>query len=243
MIVHNCAQGSEGWHRLRLGIPTASEFHRIITPTGKLSTQAGDYMNRLLAEWALGRPCESVETHWMEHGSDLEPMAAASFEFETGLETEEVGFITTDDGLIGASPDRLIRGHKRGLELKCPSPQVHIGYMLSRGVDERYKPQVQGQMYVCEFELVYIQSYCPPLRTVIVEVPRDEEYITKMRTALDEFTTRMLEARADLERRFGPFERPEPETQKSTADRRAATAAWYEHLRSIGVTVPNQEMN
>jgi hypothetical protein len=41
MKIHNCTQGTEEWRKLRAGIPTASEFHKIITPkTGQLSKQA-----------------------------------------------------------------------------------------------------------------------------------------------------------------------------------------------------------
>jgi hypothetical protein len=39
MITHDVTQGSPEWLEARLGIPTASEFDKIITPTGKPSTQ------------------------------------------------------------------------------------------------------------------------------------------------------------------------------------------------------------
>ena len=39
MIVHPCQQGTVEWTEARLGIPTASEFSRIVTATGKLSKQ------------------------------------------------------------------------------------------------------------------------------------------------------------------------------------------------------------
>ena len=41
MIVLDHDQGSIEWIEARLGIPTASEFSRIITPTGKLSKLRG----------------------------------------------------------------------------------------------------------------------------------------------------------------------------------------------------------
>ena len=56
MIVLDHDQGSTEWIEARLGIPTASGFHRIITPTGKLSASRDAYEGELLAEWALGRP-------------------------------------------------------------------------------------------------------------------------------------------------------------------------------------------
>jgi hypothetical protein len=211
--IHNCAQLSEEWHQLRLGIPTSSQFHRIVTPAGKLSSQADEFLNRLLAEWMLGAPCEEVETKWMQHGHEYEEQAAAAFQFATELDTEPIGFITTDDRLIGSSPDRVVVGGKRGVELKCPSPQVHVGYMRTRKIADKYKPQVQGQLLVCEFESGFLQSYCPPLPTVIVETARDEKYLVLLEAALRDFVDRMLEARADLEQRFGPFKRPEPKPE------------------------------
>ena len=55
MIRHNVVQRSDAWHQLRAGIPTAYNFHKIITPSGKASDQAEKYQYFLLAEWALGR--------------------------------------------------------------------------------------------------------------------------------------------------------------------------------------------
>ena len=37
MIILDVEQGSRAWIEARLGIPTASEFSRIVTPGGKLS--------------------------------------------------------------------------------------------------------------------------------------------------------------------------------------------------------------
>ena len=145
MIHHDVKQNSDRWHNLRLGIPTASEFHRIITPkTMKLSSQAEDYRDWLLAEWIYGAPLESPETSFMQRGSELEPEAVRSYEFERDCEVSEAGFFTTDDGMVGASPDRLV-GSCGLLEIKCPAPQTHVGYMMSRAVDEKYMTQLQGQ--------------------------------------------------------------------------------------------------
>ena len=48
MIELPCQQGSVEWFEARLGIPTASEFSRIVTPTGKLSAARVTYMGELL---------------------------------------------------------------------------------------------------------------------------------------------------------------------------------------------------
>jgi len=58
IIEYDIEQGSERWLQARLGIPTASAFDKIVTSTGKASTQSNAYMNKLLAEWLTGRPSE-----------------------------------------------------------------------------------------------------------------------------------------------------------------------------------------
>ncbi len=217
MIVHDVEQGTPEWLRLRLGIPTSSEFGRILTPTGKPSSQAEGYLLWLLAEWVTGAPLESPETDWMRRGHELEAAAVQSYEFETGREASVVGFVTTDDGMIGASPDRLVDPDGL-LEIKCPAPQTHIGYLLSRAVDRAYWPQVQGQLLVTGRAWVDIQSYHPGLPAVIVRVERDENYIGKLDAALRAFVERLLAARVELEAKCGPFRKPEPKPHPSPFD-------------------------
>ena len=237
MIRYDCAQRSEEWDRLRLGIPTSSEFHRIVkggtayrcgtcdgeyhtkrkkcecgAPVAaieilKPSTQAEAYMHRLLAEWYFGGPLEDPESQyksaWMERGQFLEDQAVKSYEFETGREAEKVGFISTDDGMIGCSPDRLV-GDDGILEIKCPSPAIHMGYMLKRSVDSDYWAQIQGQMLIAGRAWVDIESYCPPFPTVIIRVPRDEQYIGLLSVELAKFVHAMQQARTLIEKTYGP---------------------------------------
>jgi hypothetical protein len=149
MIIHDCVQGSERWHRLRLGIPTASCFSKIVTPGGKLSKQSDAYLRRLLAEWLYGAPLEDPEStyrsEWMQRGHDLEESAVHAYEFQTGHTAEKVGFVTDDDGKLGCSPDRLI-GETGLLEIKVPAPPTHVGYMLTGSIEQEYTPQLQGQL-------------------------------------------------------------------------------------------------
>lgn len=194
MKIHDVQQGSPEWFRSRLGIPTASCFDQIVTPvTGKLSKSADRYAYRLIAERLLNTPSETVEGQtWMERGKELEPQAVKQFEWVNEVETEPVGFITTDDGLVGCSPDRLVKGAPRGLEIKCPSPHVHLGYLLS-GQADAYRPQVQGQLYVAELERVDFYSYHPRMPACQITTTRDEPYIKLLRDALEQFNERLFE--------------------------------------------------
>ena len=57
-IFHDVAQYSEAYDRLKLGIPTSSNFHKIITPQGKPSKQWREYACVLIAERLLQRKIE-----------------------------------------------------------------------------------------------------------------------------------------------------------------------------------------
>lgn len=188
MILHECVQGSSEWLRLRMGKPTASEFHRIVTPTGKVSSQSSDYVNELLGELILGRPLDAESYPWMDRGKALEEEARRFYQFERDAELQFVGFCTTDDGLIGASPDAL-SGAAGLVEIKCPAPGTHVGYLLdsARGADSKYMPQLQGQLFVTEREWVDIISYHPEMPAAIIRVTRDEKFIKVLAEELRKF--------------------------------------------------------
>ena len=50
---HDLAQYSEKYDLLKLGMPTSSHFHKIITPQGKPSKQWREYACVLIAERIL----------------------------------------------------------------------------------------------------------------------------------------------------------------------------------------------
>lgn len=189
-IYQDIAQGSDAWHKLRLGIPTASNFSKIVTKVkADLSAQAADYALRLVAERLLNQTtAETFDGPWMERGKELEPMAAKQYEFQHEVVTVPVGFITTDDGTLGCSPDRLVAhpSMKLALEIKCPSQHVHLGYLLN-GVDDAYKPQVQGQILIAELDRADLYAYHPQMPAALVSTPRDEPYVAKLSAALRQF--------------------------------------------------------
>jgi hypothetical protein len=187
MIHHRVEQGSEPWLLLRLGIPTASNFHKIVTPTGKFSTTSRKYAYHLVAEKLLNQSLEDIgNLYYVARGKELEPQAVKMYEFERDVETEPCGFLTTNDMRMGCTPDRLIAGSAAGLELKCPAPQTHVCYMLE-GFGDDYTPQAQGQLLIGELDWVDRYSYHPELPPVLVRTYRDEAYIKTLADALDRF--------------------------------------------------------
>lgn len=197
MKVHNVEQGTDAWLALRAGIPTASRFDEILTPTGAPSKQADKYMMELLAEWLSGGPVETYQSEWMLRGIALEPEARAYYAFTTDAELSRVGFITRDDGLVGCSPDSLV-SDKGLLEVKCPAPHTHVRYLLGEKLATQYIPQVQGQLWISEREWCDWVSYHPQMPPCIVRTHRDDKFIAALASALDEFVGKMLSKQKQL---------------------------------------------
>lgn len=204
-IYHAVEQREEEWFRLRIGRPTASEFHRILTAGGKISAQATDYAHMILAEMMLGKRTENPATEWMIRGQELEDSAIEAYEHLREVETARGGFVTTDDGRVGCSPDRLV-GDDGLIEMKCPAPNTHIGYLLDpASLEGAKKPQVQGELCVTGRRWVDLVSYHPELPTVIRRVYRDDKYIESLGIALTRFVEILDELRFKLEWDYGPF--------------------------------------
>lgn len=199
-------QRSAQWYQYRLGVCTASEFHKVLTAGGKVSAQAEAYAHRLLAEMMLGRPIEDdLQTQYMQRGQELEDAAISCYEFQSESETDAGGFVTTDDKRIGCSPDRLI-GEDGVLEMKCPCGNVHVSYLLDPNSLAKSKgPQVQGELYVTGRRYVDLVSYHPELPPLIVRVTRDEDYIAKLHKVLGTFMDSVYDMRMALEAKFGAF--------------------------------------
>lgn len=183
MRVNNHEQGSAEWLESRLGRPTASNFSKIITPTGKLSSSVDGYINELVAQKITGEIPEFYKSEAMERGNELEPAAKALYEFTRDVEVVEVGLCLHDTLECGVSPDGLI-DEDGGIEIKCPLPHTHVGYLKDGKVPTKYIPQIQGCLWITEREWWDFMSYHPSMEDLIVRVYRDEAYIKKLADAV-----------------------------------------------------------
>lgn len=198
MIAVDCEQMSEEWFAMRAGIPTASSFDKIFTSTGKKSTQADAYMNTLVAEWLTGGKAEGYTSDWMARGIEMEAEARAAYEFITESEVSGTGIVFKDeDRLASCSPDGLLIN--KGLEIKCPAPGTHVGYLMAGKLPTTYVSQVQGSMWVTGFESWDFVSYCPGIKPVIITVNRDDKLMGMIDDIMAEFLTEMLVRRQKLQ--------------------------------------------
>ena len=187
MIIHDCSQGTTEWLDLRAGIPTSSDFDKVLTPGGKPSKSAEAYLYALLAERMMGHPRIEYMSRWMNRGSQTEAEAVSFYELQRDCETVKVGFITNDAGTIGTSPDRLV-GNDGLLEIKVPSEAVHVSYLLRSGsAYDSYKVQTQGQLWIAERQWNDLLSFHPEMPPAIIRIERDEPFIFLLASALTAF--------------------------------------------------------
>ena len=197
MIISEFKQLSDEWFCERAGLPTASNFDKIVTSKGEPSKQAKKYMYQLAGECITGQKEESYTNSAMQRGIELEDEARSLYEIATGYSVETVGLCWKDDKkLVGASPDGLINdpeGVEGCLEIKCPSMAVHVEYLLADKLPTAYFQQVHGQMYVTGALYCSFVSYYPGMKPLIYRVERDEEFMGKLESELDKFCNELKE--------------------------------------------------
>lgn len=200
-------QLSGEWWEARRAKPSASCFHKIMTPkTGKLSASADEYIDDLIAErlcllpnyfTVLGRPISQD----MQRGIDNEPEARRYFEMIAEVNVEQVGGCETDDGRFWCSPDGLV-GTEFGVEIKCPRLSTQVKYLRDNdALLDDYRCQVHGSLIVTGLPCWKLLSYSPGAPPVLLTITPDD-FTKQLRIALEVFhekyaaTLKRLEVRS-----------------------------------------------
>ena len=197
MTIHNFPQGSTAWHRVRCGIPTASNFDKFITGgTLKLANNATSrgYRNKLLAEWLIGKPVEDEYINaYMQRGTELEDEARRKYEFIRDVTVEQVGFVLGVGA--GGSPDGLV-GDDGMIEIKCYELKHHIGCLLD--LDDSHQLQIQGNLWIADRQWCDRIYYNPVLPDVTRRVERDDTTIEAIKLAVGGFKAMLTISQAAL---------------------------------------------
>ena len=208
----NLEQGTAEWYKIRSTIPTASAFDKIITPAKlRLSESRHKYACQLIAARLLNWQADSLDKiEHIQHGREYEPMAVAQLEMVQEIETKPVGFVTSNDGRFGASPDRVSQvapdlAHVGiTIECKCPTIPKQFEYLLL-GHDSAYRCQVQGQMLIAESDKSIFYAYHPRTPAYLVETGRDEGFIRELQNALEQFSDE-LEGMFEAAKKLGLYQ-------------------------------------
>lgn len=193
MTFYDVKQGEEDWVKLRLGMPTASDFDKIMTPAKmQLSKSADKLIARLIGERYspyLPERAETFSSRAMQWGQQTEEEARRFYAMERNCTVTNGGFCVSEDGRLGCSPDGLI-GDDGCLELKCPESGTHVAWLIEGGVPAEYLPQVHGQLIVTGRKWIDFMSYSIGLPPLLVRV-EPGLYTEQLRKVIyDEFLPR-----------------------------------------------------
>lgn len=184
-IFRDIVQGSEEWHTVRRGILTASKIDKLVTPTLKLADNEGSrgLLYEIMAERLTGFTEDTFVSYDMMKGHESEIYARQVYS-ETYAPVEQVGFVTNDKWgfVIGASPDGLVHGKPKGIEVKSHKAKIHLKNIFEADIPREDLIQVQTLMLVLEYpEWDYI-SYCGglPMKTMTIAAdPSIQDVIVK----------------------------------------------------------------
>lgn len=137
-------QGTEEWHKARLGCGTASKASDMCAADTTAAYQ--NYLWRLVAERETGQQEDSFTNEDMERGVEMEPIARAAYEASTGNFVTTTGFwLHPTIKWLGASPDGLV-GDDGLIEIKCPRTSTHLKYRHDNKPPTKYKKQMIVQL-------------------------------------------------------------------------------------------------
>ncbi len=191
-------QGSDEWHKARLGRATASQFDKVMA-TGKNGYQLAGYKNyraELVLERLTGQAAEFYTNAAMQWGTETEPLARLRYALTSGNSVEECGFFAHDTLMAGASPDGLI-GDDGILEIKCPMTATHIETLHTKEIPRQYYWQVMGQLWITGRKWADFVSFDPRLpdnaAMFVTRIQRDEEDIEDLEDMVARFLKNVVE--------------------------------------------------
>lgn len=162
MQIVNVEQGSDEWFNLRSLRMTASHAQAISNQGKGLQS----YILELCSSHFSSAENEKFSNKHTERGNEYEDEARTIYEFETGVEVKQVGFVIHNK-YAGCSPDGLV-GSKGLVEFKNPADKEHFRFMIDRKIKPTYLWQMQMQMLLCEREWCDFVSYNPNYGEAII---------------------------------------------------------------------------
>lgn len=202
----DASQGTDFWHSLRLGVVTASKASCLL-----MKPDSGMYTTYLLencAEICTQKKIASGSAKPLEWGNKHEAQARDAYEFTFFKPVIEAPFIYKDETRrFGCSPDGLIMGEAKGVEIKCPyTTKTHLDFIVNGEIKKEYILQCQFSMWVTDYPEWDFVSYDPRMlkkKLHIKTIKRCEETMKKFDEAAELFKQKMDEALAALDVRFG----------------------------------------
>ena len=190
-------QGSEDWLRMRIGLPTASNFAAIMASgkDGKESAMRRKLLYQLAGEILSGEPAETYSNAAMQRGKDMEGEARDWYGRTRFADLTRIGFVRRtvrnplgSEFLVGCSPDAFV-GEDGILEVKTLAPHLLIE-LADRGTfPTEHKHQCHGSLWVTGRSFVDLVCFYRGMPiTPTFRIERDTVYIKEIENAVEMFT-------------------------------------------------------
>lgn len=183
MKIIEVEQNTPEWYAARIGRFTASNMDKIISSTGKKSTQVEKYVTKMLGEIVTGQPEEGYTNKHMERGKTMEQEACDYYAMLRQVDPKKVGFCITDDGIMGCSPDRFV-GEDGILEIKTCIPSIMIEQWEKTNpkgaLEQDHRPQTQCTLHIVPRKWIDTMLYCPGMKPLIVRSERNTPFLMDM---------------------------------------------------------------
>lgn len=202
ITIHDVEQGSPEWYDARLGLLTASEMGKLITPTLKIASNDKErtLLWKLLSERIRGYVEPGFQSYAMIRGHEDEIIARDLYS-ATYAPVQQCGFMTNDewDFTLGFSPDGLV-GKRGFIEGKSKEPHLQIQHILEHVAKDEiaaeFVMQVQTGFLVSKREWCDHLLFSAGLPMAVVRVFPDRTVMDAILEASDGFHKRMAEHRA-----------------------------------------------
>ena len=178
MKIVQLIQGNPEWLAYRLTMRNASETAAVLGA----SPWTTPYQLWLLK---TGRAQTKV-TAAMQHGTDVEPVARAAYEAQTGHVMQP---LVVQDGPYSASLDGITLDERLILEIKCPvrGTRSDLWQDAAGGqLPEHYRLQVQHQLMVSGAITAHLWVF-DGSKGLLCPIDRDEQVISRIREGWDLF--------------------------------------------------------
>lgn len=199
-------QGEQAWLDARRGILTASEMHKIITPTLKVADndRTRAHVWELLAQRVSGYVEPQYISDDMLRGN-LDEVRARDLYREHYSDTQSMGFITNDEWgfVIGYSPDDLV-GNDGLIECKSRRQRFQVQTIVENVATgdavPDYLMQCQTGMLVTKRKWCDLVSYSGGLPLAVIRVHADPTIQEAIVAAATAFEKRISEKQAIYDR-------------------------------------------
>jgi putative phage-type endonuclease len=165
-------QDSKEWHNYRKKMIGASDASVIM----ELNPWRTPYQ---LWQEKLGLIACQPMNEYMKRGKDLESVALQILNAELQTDMQPIVFVHDSIDYMMASMDGYDLERKIACEIKCPTGADHETALQGK-IPEKYMPQLQHQMEVCELDWIYYFSY-NGIDNILLKVYRNEKYIKNLK--------------------------------------------------------------